>query len=183
MRTPSRARFSPIQERTRTILSSDHSGTDPSLCTITSTMVNAFTRGYHDVVARVRSLVYAVRLQAANRNEPPVTASDNDEGGYCSIETHVFSTTSNSNEEDFVDFAHSYNALWLCLFNLGIYYSLAVIGFSFVFEDWPIIDSLYFSTVTFTTVGKKRNPVWYSFINPLHHSLYPFSLKKKKRLR
>jgi hypothetical protein len=30
---------------------------------------------------------------------------------------------------------------------------IGVIAFSFVFEPWTVIDSLYFSVVTFTTVG------------------------------
>jgi len=34
------------------------------------------------------------------------------------------------------------------------YLFLGVIGFSFSFESWSIKDSLYFSVVTFTTVGK-----------------------------
>lgn len=34
------------------------------------------------------------------------------------------------------------------------YLLLGVGGFSYAFEDWSIVDSIYFSVVTFTTVGK-----------------------------
>lgn len=40
------------------------------------------------------------------------------------------------------------------LFNLALYYLAAVIAFSFLWEKWTIIDSVYFATVTFTSVGE-----------------------------
>ena len=40
-----------------------------------------------------------------------------------------------------------------CLLAIIVYMAVGVIGFSRVFEHWPIVDSLYFSVVTFTTVG------------------------------
>jgi hypothetical protein len=42
----------------------------------------------------------------------------------------------------------------LCAVNLTIYILIAVIAFSYVFEHWTIIDSIYFAVNTFTTVGK-----------------------------
>jgi len=33
------------------------------------------------------------------------------------------------------------------------YIVVAIIGYSFVFEDWPILDSMYFAVTVFTTVG------------------------------
>ena len=42
-----------------------------------------------------------------------------------------------------------------CLFVIAGYLLLGVIAYSYIFEDWPIIDSVYFSVVTFTTVGCK----------------------------
>ena len=36
-----------------------------------------------------------------------------------------------------------------------VYLLIGIIGFSFSFEAWSIRDSLYFSVVTFTTVGKR----------------------------
>lgn len=38
------------------------------------------------------------------------------------------------------------------------YLFVAVMGFSFVFEKWPIVDSLYFAIVVFTTVGTYIHP-------------------------
>jgi hypothetical protein len=35
-----------------------------------------------------------------------------------------------------------------CLYYLAIYYLVAVIAYSYVFERWPVIDSLYFATNT-----------------------------------
>jgi potassium channel subfamily K len=43
--------------------------------------------------------------------------------------------------------------LKLCLFYTSIYMVVSVIAFSFVFEKWTIIDSLYFAVSTFTTCG------------------------------
>lgn len=34
-----------------------------------------------------------------------------------------------------------------------LYISLAVVAFSFLFEKWSIVDSIYFATTTFTTTG------------------------------
>lgn len=43
--------------------------------------------------------------------------------------------------------------LKLCAMYMAIYLGVAVIAFSFVFEKWTIIDSLYFAVSTFTTCG------------------------------
>ena len=51
------------------------------------------------------------------------------------------------------DFAHSYSAVKLCCFHATIYYVCAVLGYSFLVEDFSIINSLYFGSVLFTTVG------------------------------
>jgi len=40
-----------------------------------------------------------------------------------------------------------------CLLVIVGYLLLGIIAYSYVFEEWPIIDSIYFSVVTFTTVG------------------------------
>ena len=43
--------------------------------------------------------------------------------------------------------------LRLCAMYLAIYFATAVLAFSFIFEQWTIIDSLYFAVATFTTCG------------------------------
>lgn len=54
---------------------------------------------------------------------------------------------------EYEDFNHSTSALKLCLLHMAIYFSLSVIVFSFLVEKWPIVDSIYFATLVFTTVG------------------------------
>jgi potassium channel subfamily K len=67
----------------------------------------------------------------------------------------VVTDTQHSLTFDFEDFTlmHSSNALKVCAFYFVGYLLLAVIFFSFVFEQWSIIDSLYFSIVLLTTIG------------------------------
>lgn len=43
--------------------------------------------------------------------------------------------------------------LRLCGLYAVLYVLMAVVAFSFVFEHWTIIDSMYFAVATFTTVG------------------------------
>lgn len=40
-----------------------------------------------------------------------------------------------------------------CIVAIVVYMSVAVLAYSLVFENWPIVDSIYFATVTFTTIG------------------------------
>jgi len=40
-----------------------------------------------------------------------------------------------------------------CAWYLAIYAGISVVAYSFVFEQWPIIDSVYFAVATFTTCG------------------------------
>uniref|UniRef100_A0A7S3P7I4 EF-hand domain-containing protein n=1 Tax=Amphora coffeiformis TaxID=265554 RepID=A0A7S3P7I4_9STRA len=54
---------------------------------------------------------------------------------------------------EYVDYGHSSRALHTCLFHTFTYYVVAVILFSFVVQDWNIVDSLYYATVLFTTIG------------------------------
>jgi hypothetical protein len=56
----------------------------------------------------------------------------------------------------YVSYDHSTSSIRSGLFNLAIYFALAVVAFSFVFEKWPISDSIYFATVVFTTVGMSQ---------------------------
>jgi hypothetical protein len=55
--------------------------------------------------------------------------------------------------DHYEDFYHSFDAIWVCFFHAVVYYTIAGVGFSFLVEKWPIIDSLYFATTIFTTVG------------------------------
>jgi potassium channel subfamily K len=36
---------------------------------------------------------------------------------------------------------------------IAVYMGVAVLAYSLVFENWPIVDCIYFATVTFTTIG------------------------------
>jgi potassium channel subfamily K len=54
---------------------------------------------------------------------------------------------------EFVASGADMEVLKLCLFYTSIYMGVSVIAFSFVFEKWTIIDSLYFAVSTFTTCG------------------------------
>jgi hypothetical protein len=45
------------------------------------------------------------------------------------------------------------DALKACALYAIVYLGISVIAFSFVFEHWTIIDSIYFGVATFTTVG------------------------------
>lgn len=72
--------------------------------------------------------------------------------------THLLSTGSYASGAsltagDYEDFYHSWDAIWVCLFHAVVYYTVAVVAFSFLVEKWPIIDSLYFATTIFTTIG------------------------------
>lgn len=48
---------------------------------------------------------------------------------------------------------HKDRVLARCLLAIIGYMFVGVIGFSCIFEKWRVVDSLYFSVVTFTTVG------------------------------
>jgi potassium channel subfamily K len=54
---------------------------------------------------------------------------------------------------EFVASEADMEVLQLCVFYTVIYMGIAVIAFSFVFEKWTIIDSMYFAVSTFTTCG------------------------------
>ena len=62
------------------------------------------------------------------------------------------SPTGDGLTQGYNEFTHSWAAFWLCLGHGFTYYTLAVTGYSFLFEKWPIEDSMYFATVVFTTV-------------------------------
>lgn len=63
------------------------------------------------------------------------------------------STRSLSIDFGFFAFSSSQrDILWYSLYCF-IYLTVAVVAFSFVFEHWSIIDSIYFAVTTFTTIG------------------------------
>lgn len=70
----------------------------------------------------------------------------------------VAAATSSSQElrglsAEYVNWFESTTALKYALGNFVAYLLVAVVGYSFVFEDWEIYDSFYFAMVVFTTVG------------------------------
>jgi hypothetical protein len=72
-----------------------------------------------------------------------------------SIYDPTFSETAHSLTQDYhgFTFEHSSGAVNLCLFYSLTFVSMSIIAFSFIFEKWSILDSVYFAVVTFTTVG------------------------------
>lgn len=62
-------------------------------------------------------------------------------------------SSSSSYSHSFDTPTHRRNALLKCLLVVAGYMAVGALAFSRVFERWPIVDSLYFSVVTFTTVG------------------------------
>mmetsp|Transcript_6388 Transcript_6388/g.9732 ORF Transcript_6388/g.9732 Transcript_6388/m.9732 type:complete len:487 (-) Transcript_6388:89-1549(-) len=55
--------------------------------------------------------------------------------------------------DGYTAFEHTRTAVDLACFYLALYILIGVIAFSFIFEDWSILKSVYFCIVTFTTVG------------------------------
>lgn len=55
--------------------------------------------------------------------------------------------------DSYINVFESNRGIILAVFNLLIYMILAVFAYSYWFEHWSIIDSLYFAVCTFTTIG------------------------------
>lgn len=72
--------------------------------------------------------------------------------GYSATQ-QMFAAPVESLTTGFHDFASSTNALQLCLINVFMYLVIAVVAFSYIFEKFTVVDSLYFGVVTFTTIG------------------------------
>jgi hypothetical protein len=53
----------------------------------------------------------------------------------------------------FVSFFESTSGIRFAVFHVVLFYFVAIVAFSFGWEKWSIIDSLYFATITFTSVG------------------------------
>jgi hypothetical protein len=54
---------------------------------------------------------------------------------------------------EYVNWFESTTAVKYAVGNFVAYLLVAVVGYSFVFEDWAVHDSVYFAMVVFTTVG------------------------------
>ena len=65
----------------------------------------------------------------------------------------VSAATEDSLTSTYTDYARSKQAMSLFLMHGISYYGLAVLGFSYLVDKHPVIDSLYMATVTFTTIG------------------------------
>lgn len=57
--------------------------------------------------------------------------------------------------------------LWEASIGLVVYLILGVVAYSFILEKWSMVDSFYFSIVTFTTVG--RYLCFCPFLPPVIH--------------
>lgn len=88
----------------------------------------------------------------SNDSESELLVEEN-AGGYASVEETRSSDEFLGLTAQYHNWLESKTAMKYAFVNLGAYLLVAVIGFSFVFEKWPIYDSLYFSVVVFTTVG------------------------------
>jgi uncharacterized membrane protein len=55
--------------------------------------------------------------------------------------------------QDFTDYMHSKSMYIACALNLAAYIIIAIIAYSFILEEWSIVNSVYFACLTFTTVG------------------------------
>jgi len=55
--------------------------------------------------------------------------------------------------DDFQSWSETKSALLWILFYVCIFIVLAVVGYSYLFESWPITDSIYTAVIIFTTVG------------------------------
>jgi len=62
-------------------------------------------------------------------------------------------TSGLSFSQEYHPFDRSKNALIICAVHVVIYLGVAVFAYSYFFEQWGVIDSIYFAVVTFTTIG------------------------------
>lgn len=118
-----------------------------------------FVHGIQKVGKSTRSICGTGRGRQGSHDSDPLLSEEG--GGYQAVVEDpqlVRSLTA-----AYVSYDHSGWAIHSCLLNLAIYFSLAVVAFSFVFEKWPISDSIYFSTVVFTTVGMLQNSMSLSY--------------------
>jgi potassium channel subfamily K, other eukaryote len=85
---------------------------------------------------------------SSRESTPLLLATTNNDNSENTIDQQAPSLTS-----EYMNVEHSSRILWLFLLHALIYYTLAVIGFSYIVQSWTIIDSLYYGTVLFCTIG------------------------------
>ena len=75
------------------------------------------------------------------------------------VQLHASSKSNKAVREDasfsvsFDNSQHKDLILIRCLLAIVMYMAVGVVSYSRIFEKWPIVDAIYFSVVTFTTVG------------------------------
>lgn len=116
---------------------------------ITILQINAFTSPSSIVLLSTR---WKTRITTNNHHNLPLYTSKQPSS------TSTITATKNKQQQDDISFSFTfdiqrYQVLMKCLFAILLYMTVGTICFSCIFEKWPIVDSLYFSVVTFTTVG------------------------------
>lgn len=53
----------------------------------------------------------------------------------------------------YVDWSHSEDSIFRAKVAFFIYLIVAIVVYSFILEDWSVLDSVYFAVTVFTTVG------------------------------
>lgn len=67
---------------------------------------------------------------------------------------NLLSSNASSLTSTFRQYTSTRSAVYHGLFHICLYYTLSIVGYSFVTKNhWSIVDSLYFGTVVFTTIG------------------------------
>jgi hypothetical protein len=123
-----------------------------------SYILKFFVRKIQKLATATRSISGSGRGRQGSHDSDPLLSEEG--GGYQAVEDPH---SQRSLTAAYVSYDHSAWALRSSLFNLAIYFALAVVAFSFVFEKWPITDSVYFAAVVFTTVGMPQNSVSLSY--------------------
>lgn len=85
-------------------------------------------------------------------------------GGYAQYSdgTSASSTTSSPLSPNMEDAKSIFKSnFWYGIMTILLYLIIGVVAYSFIFEGWHWIDSLYFSMVTFTTVSFTRVDCFY----------------------
>ena len=69
------------------------------------------------------------------------------------LSTNHTRPTSSFTSTDYMSLERSSQIIIIFILHAMFYYTLAVFGFSYLVEQWSIIDSLYYGTVLFCTIG------------------------------